>query len=192
MKKIMILAAISAAINLNAATYEWNCSSDWVAENDLAEDTPFIGNKVYFFDASVLSAYDFIKALGTDGAAAFDKAFASTGSIDGTEDYYGSFNFSGSGINDDGGESTKYINGYAVILDAASLDNAKYAYVAEFDPIKVTDGVEKSGANFYQEAIYTGSVGGAGWYEVSSVPEPTSGLLLLLGVAGLALRRRRA
>ena len=31
-----------------------------------------------------------------------------------------------------------------------------------------------------------------GWSEVSDVPEPTSGLLLLLGVAGLALRRRRA
>ena len=31
---------------------------------------------------------------------------------------------------------------------------------------------------------------GAGWY--TAVPEPTSGLLLLLGVAGIALRRRRA
>ena len=30
---------------------------------------------------------------------------------------------------------------------------------------------------------------GAGWY---AVPEPTSGLLMLVGLAGLALRRRRA
>lgn len=37
----------------------------------------------------------------------------------------------------------------------------------------------------------TGSAdyGSAGWY---AVPEPTSGLLMLLGVAGLALRRKRA
>ena len=31
-----------------------------------------------------------------------------------------------------------------------------------------------------------------GKMEYSGVPEPTSGLLVLLGVAGLALRRRRA
>ena len=30
------------------------------------------------------------------------------------------------------------------------------------------------------------------WHTVSAVPEPTSGLLLLLGVAGLALKRKRA
>jgi len=36
---------------------------------------------------------------------------------------------------------------------------------------------------------------GAGWYSVatpSPIPEPTSGLLMLLGVAGLALKRKRA
>ena len=37
-----------------------------------------------------------------------------------------------------------------------------------------------------------GGFAGAGWYSASSVPEPTSGLLMLLGMAGLALRRRRA
>ncbi|MCR5413849.1 MAG: PEP-CTERM sorting domain-containing protein, partial [Kiritimatiellae bacterium] len=32
----------------------------------------------------------------------------------------------------------------------------------------------------------------AGNFKTAAVPEPTSGLLMLLGVAGLALRRRRA
>ena len=31
-----------------------------------------------------------------------------------------------------------------------------------------------------------------GWVSTAAVPEPTSGLLMLLGMAGLALRRRRA
>ena len=35
----------------------------------------------------------------------------------------------------------------------------------------------------------SGGYAGAGWY---AVPEPTSGLLMLLGMAGLALKRKRA
>lgn len=41
--------------------------------------------------------------------------------------------------------------------------------------------------NLGNQATYTGNAGNWG-----AVPEPTSGLLLLLGVAGLALKRKRA
>ena len=42
---------------------------------------------------------------------------------------------------------------------------------------------------FDDKTTFAGNDNKTGWY---AVPEPTSGLLLLLGVAGLALRRRRA
>ena len=44
-------------------------------------------------------------------------------------------------------------------------------------------------ARYFQDM---NAIGASDWTTYSSVPELTSGLLLLLGMAGLALRRRRA
>ena len=41
-------------------------------------------------------------------------------------------------------------------------------------------------------ALNLGGTGSSTAWSTAAVPEPTSGLLMLLGMAGLALRRRRA
>jgi hypothetical protein len=53
--------------------------------------------------------------------------------------------------------------------------------------------------NTSKNAVSDGAYNGAGWYSLPSggddpvtpaIPEPTTGLLLLIGAAGLALRRK--
>lgn len=83
---------------------------------------------------------------------------------------------------------------YVLCFDEAN----NYMYVS---PVANSEWDDDEEAYIYNNINAAGSSGapvrsasdgfkGAGWY--SSVPEPTSGLLMLLGVAGLALKRKRA
>ena len=76
-------------------------------------------------------------------------------------------------------------------------DKGKYSQLAYVDgdgkPTKnlVTDTYTVSGLSGDTSTLAGFSFAGTGNF-TSNVPEPTSGLLMLLGVAGLALRRKRA
>ena len=77
-------------------------------------------------------------------------------------------------------------NGYIVLFDTSDASTAEYfAYTTTKSAT-----VAASGAPITL-AYGTFASGTSGW-QTTAVPEPTSGLLMLLGMAGLALRRRRA
>ena len=83
------------------------------------------------------------------------------------------------------------MGGYLVILDNANPADATKAYITDVQ----TTYINGMGASSMLDwGDITAMQSASAWKDVNTgaVPEPTSGLLMLLGVAGLALRRRRA
>jgi len=70
-----------------------------------------------------------------------------------------------------------------------SSDNlSQLTYVADGATVDDTYTISGLTSDTWSGEKFTYATGG----NFTAVPEPTSGLLMLLGVAGLALRRRRA
>jgi len=189
MKKLMIaFAAIAMAVVANAATCNW--SGSFVALNTATASTS--GDiTFYLMDSAVVSQSKMLQALKTDDKglsgweALLTKAEATTTGIaqgsTATRWSLGKF----------GDYDVGEYKFYTVVIDAtkgAGLpeEDPKRGKMKEFYMVTgiVTANAPESGAlnmSFGTQASNT-------W---TAVPEPTSGLLLLLGVAGLALRRKQ-
>ena len=181
MKKLLVATAIAImGFALNAATCSWGV---WGGLFERGTTDTANGYLVYFFDNNTYSASDAKIAL-----AAGDFSFLSQGyqaeylSSDGETE-----------VSDVGNFANSYtIDGYMVIFDAGTTDAATYAYVSLDDERSSAT----TGANGQAAVIdfddQLGMQTAGNWTATTAVPEPTSGLLLLLGVAGLALKRKRA
>ena len=184
MKKLMMAAAIvCAAIGAHAATYNWSAVGEWVTAD---EENP-LEVAVYAFDANKYSMATITAALEGGNLTALDNAI-NHGVVNGD----GYIKLTGSTLTDN--EDTPLTTDmFALIMDKKEGD-FKYFYAVDLGSVEVNDTTIGDGMNFLiansPDGLITGAVGGAGWTEVA--PEPTSGLLLLIGVAGLALKRKRA
>ena len=179
MKKLMImLAAVAMAVGANAASVSWTCTN--VKDGS---GTP-INGVAYFVNAATLSQSD---------AAAFTSAAEWTAALSGMYSYTpttaGKYTSTAVENSTLGLADATASSAYLVIFDTATITDASNYYMTEVKSFDTLSGTFEQQVKWGSQS--TPSQAAGAWTAVA-VPEPTSGLLMLVGLAGLALRRRRA
>ena len=175
-KLIVMLGAVACAIGVQAVSVSWSMTvtgkgAEWAGNNAF----------VYAFNGSDYDAV--IKLLTIDGSEnmASDLGAYTLGSSAAVRNNRGSAKTSAS----TGGVTGNEV--FWVVFTEGSLDAGKaISWTAATDVSSNT--YEPPAAN--PGTFVLSSFANSG--TIASVPEPTSGLLLLMGIAGLALRRKRA
>ncbi len=198
MKKLIVAAAIaSAAALVQAGAVNWGSGAVVVPNADGTPST----TKVNTSNTSALTMYVWESFTQADVAYTSGELYDwYTGGASSTKDPFGgtlapvqkaatigasATTVTANGLISDS-EGTK--TAYGAILIVMEDKSGNEWYIENYGSVAT-----KAGATKASVANLGTKIGGTGaaisW---TAAPEPTSGLLLLLGVAGLALRRRRA
>lgn len=187
MKKLIIaLGIVAVAACVQAAAFNWTTSGTNAAKTFYGPDgatTLASGTVVYLLDASVSGngQADLVDGFRS-GKSISDFTTITTTTLD-----------ANSRLTAKGFEYGEAGNNYdlymAIVVDDNVFVSASKTVMAQTAD---TVSVQFSGIKTATQTLNAdGAYAAGGWY-AASVPEPTSGLLVLLGIAGLALRRRRA
>ena len=177
MKKLIVAAAIvCAAACSQAASFVWgnftHSISNWEGSSNYKDGMMYL----------YLGEVGYTEGKGFDLSSA---TLVTSGGYDGVPDIYGKNGISGFSqsdlVDDRGGEA------FTLILTEGgkSLDA-----MADGDHFVLRTGTSSKSA--VVEFIDRNTISASDWTTYSAIPEPTSGLLMLIGMAGLALKRKRA
>ena len=186
-KLVMALTAVACAATVQAASIKWNVNSIYGVDSTGVGQTasssrPKAGQ--YYVLCMLESAMSL-----TDAQAALSKGnisdIAAKATFQGTTTGTGAY---ASTLYDGDWPGDATVGLYVVILNADTIAGATYAVAsADITSYTFTDAAEEKSLSLNMKTTTQGT-----WTAIGDAPEPTSGLLVLVGLAGLALRRRRA
>ena len=184
MKKLIILAGSLAMVcAVNAASATWGFTSIDITDRS--------GN--YAGDPTAMTAFLYLGTATTTATTIDLSGLTLLATAGQNADY--TFGSISTPVALDGLTSDAAGQAYTMLLvegdglTTLAQDNKYWMVVATGSSVQTTDPM--SGATW--AAFTDGTAYTAGnWGNLQVVPEPTSGLLLLLGMAGLALKRKRA
>ena len=174
MKKIMImLSAVAMAACVQAAAVQWSTGALYAP----MADGSFSSTRL----SGTWGTYEVVVNFYADNAGTMGAAL--TGITGNTDTSASLGNFSATTSDSFTAEKSYWAQ---VLVTATDKTDGK-VYTMTSEAVKFDMPVNGNGAVNFSNASAMPSA-----WSTADVPEPTSGLLLLLGVAGLALKRKRA
>ena len=191
MKKLLIVAAVALTAALTqAATVSWSVAGLLDSKgNSMSSGAGYVFTTKGPNATSVAAVTEALAALTSADALktylADNSLLALKGTVSGGEISVSGVDLLASGIP----EKTTGTKIFAVIVDDDTFgDDVKYVVTTTSGNVKTPDSTTTSVATF--GVSNSATLNPSTW--TAAAPEPTSGLLPLLGVAGLALKRKRA